>query len=73
MRPERERVLARLDVLGAAASARSGLAHLSLEPRPGGSLGTRDMLLTLRTWPDGSERVLGLAPAHGIPVLWGAR
>jgi hypothetical protein len=71
--PERERVLARLDALGAAASPRSGLAHLSLEPRPGGSLGTRDMLVTLRTWPDGSERVLGLAPAHGIPVLWGAR
>ncbi len=71
--PERERVLARLDALGATATPRAGLAHLSLEPRPGGSLGTRDMLVTLRTWPHGSERVLGQAPAHGIPVVWDAR
>ena len=71
--PERERVLARLEALGAAATPRAGLAHLSLEPRPGGSLGTRDMVVTLRTWPDGSERVLGQSPAHGIPVVWDAR
>jgi hypothetical protein len=69
---ERDRVLRRLDTLGATASPRAGLAHLSLEPRPGGSLGTRDMLVTLRTWPDGTERVLGQAPAHGLPVTWGA-
>ena len=68
--PERERILARLDALGDAATPRAGLAHLSLEPRPGGSLGTRDMLVTLRTWPDGPERVLGQAPAHGVPVTW---
>ena len=71
--PERERVLARLDALGATATSQAGLAHLSLEPRPDSPLGTRDMLVTLRTWPDGPGRVLGRAAAHGIPVIWDAR
>jgi len=71
--PERERVLARLEALGAAATPRARLAHLSLEPRPNASRGTRDMLVTLRTWPDRTERILGTAPAHGLPVAWGGR
>jgi len=24
----------------------------------------------LRMWPDGEERILGSASAHGIPVKW---
>jgi len=71
--PERERVLARLDTLGSAATPQARLAHPSLEPRPDAALGTRDMLVTLRTWPDGTQRILGTAPAHGLPVTWGAR
>ena len=33
---------------------------------------TRDLAfyVTLRTWPGGPERTLGVAPAHGLPVDW---
>jgi hypothetical protein len=58
-------VTARLEQLGAQASERAPLAHLSLEPVPG----TPDFLVVLQTWP-GSRRVLAAARPHGPPVEW---
>ena len=57
----------RLAELGAAADGSAGFAHLRLEP-------TREAryLVTLTTWPVGTERVLGTATPHGIPVTWDA-
>ena len=57
----------RLAELGAAADDSAGFAHLRLEP-------TREAryLVTLTTWPGGTERVLGTATPHGIPVTWDA-
>lgn len=67
---ERERVLAGVEALGAAADDGAGFAHLHLEPRPGTSRGTRDLVLTLRLWPGGAPQVLAAAPAHGLPTTW---
>ena len=55
--------------LGAAATPSARFAWLSLEPHrrtPDG-----ECLVTLTTWPGSSERVLGTAPPHGMPVVWG--
>ncbi len=51
--------------LGAAAtpSARFGYVYLE-QSRAGGCP------VTLTTWPGGYRRVLGSAPAHGLPVRW---
>ena len=56
--------------LGAAATPTARFAWLALEPHrltPNG-----ECLVTLTTWPGGTERVLGTAPPHGLPVRWGA-
>jgi hypothetical protein len=53
---------------GAAATPSARFAWLALEPHrrtPNG-----ECLVTLTTWPGGSERVLGTAPPHGLPVFW---
>jgi hypothetical protein len=57
----------RLARLGAAADGSAGFAHLRLEP-------TREAgyPVTLTTWPGGTERVLGTAMPHGLPVTWAA-
>jgi hypothetical protein len=55
--------------LGAAATPSARFAWLALEPHrhtPNG-----ECLVTLTTWPGGTGRVLGTAPPHGLPVLWG--
>jgi hypothetical protein len=67
---ERETVLAQLDRAGAEAGERSPLAHIGLEapgltPKSGNAFE-----VSVRTWPGGPERVLGHAPAHGLPVDW---
>jgi len=51
--------------LGAAATAQARFAYLYLEPSRAG--GCR---VTLTTWPGEHRRVLGSAPAHGLPVHW---
>jgi len=51
--------------LGAAATAQARFAYLNLEPSRAG--GCR---VTLTTWPGENRRVLGSAPAHGLPVQW---
>lgn len=66
---EQDRVTARLDEVGAAATGDAPFAHIAFEPpRVGGQF---RFLLTVRSWPGGVERILGTAPAHGIPVSWG--
>lgn len=53
--------------LGASATVRARFAYLYLEQsRVGGCL------IVLTTWPGGRRRVLGMAPAHGLPVRWHA-
>jgi hypothetical protein len=60
----------RLEQLGATADASARLAHLAMEPRRRTSSSPQEMLVVLRLWPDGAERVLGSAQAHGIPTTW---
>ncbi|MCW2817286.1 MAG: hypothetical protein JWR42_73, partial [Marmoricola sp.] len=71
---ERFRVRARLDELGASATATTPLAHLALEPAGPEASATPapgELVVTLRTWPGPvEERVLGHAPAHGLPTTW---
>lgn len=65
---ERSRVSARIEALGAQASAEQPFAHLWFEPSgPGGDY---PFLVTVRTWPGGRERVLGQGPPHGLPLTW---
>ncbi len=68
---ERDDVTARIEQLGAAATASAPVAHVAMEPRRRAPDGPREMLVTLRCWPgDGVERVLGVAAPHGVPVVW---
>jgi hypothetical protein len=69
-KPERSDVEARLEDLGASADADGRLAHLALEPRRRTPSSDQEMLVVLRMWPGGTERVLGSASAHGIPTTW---
>jgi hypothetical protein len=41
-----------------------------LEPRRRTPSSDQEVLVALRMWPDGEERILGSASAHGIPVNW---
>jgi hypothetical protein len=51
--------------LGAMATPHSRFAYLYLEQSRAGGCP-----VTLVTWPSGRQRVLGSAPAHGLPVHW---
>lgn len=62
---ERAELAARVAELGDAAMAQTRFAYLYLEPSRAG--GCR---VTLTTWPGEHRRVLGSAPAHGLPVHW---
>lgn len=67
---ERSDVEARLEQLGDTADADARLAHLALEPRRRTPSSDQEVLVALRMWPNGDERILGSASAHGIPVNW---
>jgi hypothetical protein len=67
---ERSDVEARLAALGESADAETRLAHLALEPRRRTPASEFEVLVVLRTWPTGEERVLGSAAPHGIPTTW---
>jgi hypothetical protein len=67
---ERARAEARLAVLASQASDVAGFAHLALEARRRTPESAYGLLVTLQSWPGGEERVLGSAPAHGIPTTW---
>jgi len=65
---ERSRVESELSRLGESATSDAPFAHLSFEPpRPDSPL---EYVVRLRSWPDGGEEVLGVAPPHGVPVTW---
>lgn len=68
---EQQRILTRLEEIGAAASASAPFAYITFEPRRLEPGGVRRCLVTARTWPGGDERTLGEAPPHGVPVRWG--
>jgi hypothetical protein len=63
-------VEARLGDLGDTADEDARLAHLALEPRRRTPSSDHEVLVTLRMWPDGGERILGSAAPHGIPTTW---
>jgi hypothetical protein len=65
---EQRDVLSRIDAIGATADEAAGLAHLRLEP--GGPGEDAGILVTLRSWPGGEERVLADSHPHGIPTVW---
>jgi hypothetical protein len=65
---QRAAVTEGIGALGAAATATARFAWLCLEPHRRTSNG--ECLVTLTTWPGGTERVLGSAPPHGLPVTW---
>ena len=54
--------------LGATATPSARFAYLYLEQSRAGGCP-----VTLETWPGGHRRVLGSAPAHGLPVHWQMR
>jgi hypothetical protein len=62
---ERAELVAGVAELGAAATPRARFAWLFFEQSAAG--GCR---VTLTTWPGERRRVLGSAPAHGLPVVW---
>jgi hypothetical protein len=62
---QRAELVNRVAGLGATATAQARFAYLYLEQSSAG--GCR---VTLTTWPGEHRRVLGSAPAHGLPVLW---
>ncbi len=53
--------------LGATATSSARFAYVYLEQSRAGGCP-----VTLTTWPGGHRRVLGSAPAHGLPVRWHA-
>ncbi|QDO89768.1 DUF2332 domain-containing protein [Ornithinimicrobium ciconiae] len=69
---ERQRMLDRLQELGAGAASVRPLTHLAFEPRRLQPGGPHRFVVAATTWPGGGERLLGEAPPHGVPVRWGA-
>lgn len=57
-----------VQALGETATPDARLAHLMLEPVRESTVDATPV--TLRTWPGGRERLVGTAPAHGLPVTW---
>jgi hypothetical protein len=53
--------------LGETATPRARFGYLRFEQSRAGGCA-----VTLTTWPGGRRRVLGSAPAHGLPVRWRA-
>lgn len=68
---EKLRLADRINEIGATATELAPFVHISFEPRRLTAQGVRRFLVTLETWPGGEHQVLGEAPAHGMPVVWG--
>jgi hypothetical protein len=68
-RAERHAIDARLDALGSAATKRSVLARLTLEPQRRTPDAEHEFLVGLQCWP-GERRILGVAAPHGVPTTW---
>jgi hypothetical protein len=67
---ERTQVLAQVARLGAAASDSAPFAHLRFEPARTGQEDGGGHQVRLTLWPGGADRLLGTAPAHGVPTRW---
>jgi hypothetical protein len=67
---ERKAVRDGVSALGAAASARSPFAHLTLEPARDGPGTPIKFLVRARSWPVGALEILGQCHPHGPPVNW---
>ena len=68
---QQERVTARLEELGGAASADAPLVHLYAEPVRRTPDDDHRFWVCAHTWPGPGERVfLGRMAAHGLPVVW---
>ncbi|HVT21768.1 MAG TPA: DUF2332 domain-containing protein [Mycobacteriales bacterium] len=66
----RDALAARIEALGDEASRRRRFGYLTMEPERRTPGGDYEFLVRLRTWPGGTERILGTAPGHGIPTTW---
>ena len=62
---QRAELTAGIEALGAAATPAARFAHVYLEQSRAGGCP-----VVLTTWPGGQHRILGSAPAHGLPVRW---
>jgi hypothetical protein len=62
---QREELASGVAALAATATSAARFAYLYLEQSRAGGCP-----VTLATWPGGHRRVLGSAPAHGLPVQW---
>nr|WP_306239561.1 DUF2332 domain-containing protein [Ornithinimicrobium cryptoxanthini] len=67
---EQQRVSARVQALGQAATEAMPFTHLAFEPRRLEPDGPHRFVVTATSWPFGQERILGEAPPHGVPVTW---
>ena len=69
--PQQERVTARLEELGGAATEDAPLVHLYAEPVRRTAEDHHRFWVCAHTWPGPGERVfLGRMAAHGLPVVW---
>ncbi len=67
---EQEHVLARLEQLGAAATATRRLVHVAAEPGRRSPGADTEFLVRVTSWPGGQERLLATLQAHGPPLNW---
>jgi hypothetical protein len=68
---QQERVTARLEELGATASAGAPLVHLYAEPVRRTAEDHHRFWVCAHVWPGPGDRVfLGRMAAHGLPVVW---
>lgn len=63
-----DKLTSAIDTLGQSATPTARFAHVMLEPERSSAPDAFPVVLT--TWPGGERRVLGTAPAHGLPVTW---
>jgi hypothetical protein len=63
---ERARLTAAVEDAARRARPEAPIAHLALEPEHEHA----EFRVTLRTWPDGEQRVLADCSGHGPPVVW---
>jgi hypothetical protein len=68
-RPERDRIVTRLEHLGSSAGDDSPLVHLYAEPTRRTPDAPPEFLVCAHRWPGAAERrVLGTMAPHGLPV-----
>lgn len=67
---EQEAVETHVQVLSSAATADAPFAWLNLEPQRRTPDAGHEFLIRARSWPDGTDRILGSCAPHGPPVRW---